>query len=1119
MKKNLYTPTLFKSYLNCKYKIFNELNEERLGIKRKEISKSDLRLFDKGNQFEEDYFKELKQQYSKVIDIKNPKDSKDVRAKKTIDCMKNGYEVIRGGYFYDENNKWNGESDFLIINKNVKSKLGNYSYEVSDTKNTTRVKTEHIFQITIYEDLIKKIQGISNKNFYVVLKGMKKEPVQLDKVIEFVSMHKKKYEHFVENEVNNAKPEKCSHCARCEWQNVCKNIWKDKDSLDLMSDMRKDTRKAFQKIGIDTVQKLSKQDENKEFKDVTLETSKKFIIFAKLRTKEEKSKKPEFITVKDQPNLMKGLRLLPKPSKSDLYFDIESVKDHVVEGGLQYLFGIYYEENGKKKYKPFWSHNHEDEKNNLIKLFNFFDAHLKKYPDSFIYHYAPYELTALNNLTSKYGEKSDDFVIYKNLQKFVDLYAITKQSILASDGYSIKDLEKYYNLKRTSEVKDGEESENFYIDWLETNNQKYLDQIEKYNEEDVLSTFELHKWLLDLREKEIPWFEPEIKELDLRKREIDMRDNKEKLKNLKSDEKALVKTVSDILGFYYRANKPKWQRYFDRKYVMHEELVEDVECLGNMRRIGEITKHKESNVYTYEYDEQDTKIKKGDQVNIANNLLFGHAERAGIVLEHDLENKIIKISKGTRASKEPLPTILSVGPSQPLGIQYLEQCAFRFVDNLVNKKKTNNALKSILKKETPKIVGIKQGEKIIKTNNFEKEIPEIISKLDESYIYLQGPPGTGKTRQGAITIVELLKKGKRVGITANSHKVIHNLLDRIIHFAKEDKFEFKGIKKHDELKEDTIYEHPWIESTDEGKDFKINYETKETLLFAGTKFLFCRDYNDNQLDYIFIDEASQFSVADIISVGQTAKNIVLIGDQNQLGHPTEGSHPGDSAKSILKFLLDDLEVIPEDKGIFLNTTYRMHPNINSFVSDNFYESKLVCHKDNAKRSINLAKGTIIPTEGIFYIEANHEGDSQKSITEADIIKDLLDQFTGRDFYSEKGEKKIISKDDILVISPYNIQTNYLTSRFNKFAKTGTIDKFQGQQGSITIVSMTSSDPDCLPKNLDFLFDKNRLNVSISRSQLISIVIFNPKLLDIYPKSTEQLILLNNFCKLLKYKVN
>jgi predicted RecB family nuclease len=1119
MTINLYTPTLFKSYLNCKYIIFNELNAEKLGIKKKEITKSNRRLFEKGDKFEEDYFNHLKKEYSKIIDIKDHQSLKEDREKKTIECMQEGYEVIRGGYFYDDKKKWNGESDFLIINKNVKSKLGNYSYEVFDTKNSTRVKTEHIFQITIYEHLLRKIQGIQNKNFYVVLKQMKKEAVRLDRVIDFVEMHKKKYENFVENEIDNAKPEKCSHCKQCDWQNVCKNIWKKNDSLDLMPDLRKDTRKTFQKLGIDTVQKLSEQDENKEFKDITAGTSKKFIIFAKLRKKEEKSGKPEFLPIQDDPSLVKGLRLLPKPSVCDLYFDIESVKDHVVEGGLQYLFGIYYQEDGKKKYKKFWSHNHEEEKNNLIKLFDFFESHLEKYPDSFIYHYASYELTALSGLTSKYGEKSDEFVKFKNLQKFVDLFTITKQTIYASDGYSIKDLEKYYNFVRTADVKDGEESEEFYIDYLETRNQKYLDQIEKYNEEDVISTFELHQWLLKQRNKDIPWFKPEIEKLDLREREKKMNYNKELLINSNLKDKDFVKTIFDLLGFYYRANKPKWQRYFDRKYLIHEELVEDVECLANMRRIGEITRHKESNVYTYEYDEQDTKIDVGDTVHIANNLLFGHMDYAGVVIDHDIQHRVIKIAKGTRKSKEPLPSILSIGPSDPLNIKYLEECAYRFVDNLVSNKNTCKALKSILKKETPKIKGIKEGEKIIKTKNFEIEIPKIISELDQSYIYLQGAPGTGKTRIGAITIVELLKQGKKVGITGNSHKVIHNLLDRVIHFAKEAKFVFRGIKKHDELREETIYHHPWINSTKDGKDFKIHYKNEEAFLFAGTKYLFCMDYNDDQLDYLFIDEASQFSLADIISVGQSAKNIVLIGDQNQLGHPTEGSHPGESAKSILNYLLGDLEVIPDEKGIFLNITHRMHPNINSFVSNNFYEGKLVCHEDNAKRSINLSKGTIIPNEGLFYIEANHEGDSQKSVTEANIVKDLLDQFTGRDFYSEKGEKKLISKEDILVVSPYNIQTNFLTSKFKKLAKMGTIDKFQGQQGSITIVSMTSSDPECLPRNLDFLFDKNRLNVSISRSQLISIIIFNPKLLDVYPRSINQLILLNNFCKILKYKIN
>ena len=339
---------MFKSYLNCKYTIYNEFYERKLKLKRKEVNESDKLRFAKGNQFENDYLKELEKKYSKVIDLKKDKKTpKEEIAKETIKCMKEGYEVIRGGYLIDE--KWRGELDFLEINRNVKSKLGDYSYEISDTKNTTKIKPDHIFQVTTYANLLEKIQGIKSKNFHIVLKEMKKESVELESVSEFVLMQKKKYEEFVENEIDTAKPEKCTYCVLCPWEDNCKGIWKKKDSLDLIWGMRKDIRRTFQKLGIDTVLKLSQQDPDKVFEDINIETSKKFITFAKLIKKEEKSKKPEYSLITEDADFIKGFRLLPQPSKSDLFFDIESVQDYVVDAGLKYLFGIYYEEDEKQK--------------------------------------------------------------------------------------------------------------------------------------------------------------------------------------------------------------------------------------------------------------------------------------------------------------------------------------------------------------------------------------------------------------------------------------------------------------------------------------------------------------------------------------------------------------------------------------------------------------------------------------------------------------------------------------------------------------------------------------------------------------------------------------------------
>jgi predicted RecB family nuclease len=1123
MGKNLYSPSMFKNYLNCKYTIFNELYEEKLKLKRKELSETDKLRLAKGNEFENEYLKELQKKYKKVIDLKkDKKSSKEEIAKQTIKYMKEGYEVIRGGYFIDNN--WKGEFDFLEINRNIKSKLGDYSYEVLDTKNTTRVKPDHIFQVAIYAELLEKVQGIQSKNFYIILKQMKKEGMKLNNVSDFVQMQKKKFEKFIETEIDKVKPEKCNYCPRCPWEDTCKNIWKEKDSLDLMWGMRKDTRKAFQKLNIDTILKLSQQKIDKVYGDINIEISRKFINFAKLIIKERKSQKPEYEFYEDNIDEIKGLRRLPEPSKSDLYFDIESTQEHDSEGKLEYLLGVYYEQNNDKKYKVLWSHNREDEEKNVVKLFVFFDDHFKKYPNAFIYHYGSYEITALERLTSSYGleEQETKLAHYLNKNKFVDLNTIATQAIMTTEGYSIKDLEKYYEFKRTSEIRKGKASEDYYLRWKETGEQTILDEIEKYNKEDCVSTAEFHKWLLGKRDKNLPWFVPKIEELELRPREIKMKECVQRLKNAHIKNTDLQNIVSDVLGFYYRANKPKWRRYFDRKYQTHEVIKEDTECIGDMRRIGQVETVKKSYVFTYKYDEQDFKLKKGDTANIANNELVSQPSRAGKIISIDHDECIVKISRAIKSGN--LPDIISIGPDGPAKINLLEDSIFKFADSLVEGQNKYDAIKSILNKEIPKIKGIKQGEKIIKENDFDNEIPEIISRLDNSYIYIQGPPGTGKTRQAANTILKLLKDGKKIGVTANSHKVIHNLVNRVISFAKKENFKFKGVHKHSVRDEDTIYrekeveENEYVTSVPDSIDFNSLYEKKEAGLFTGTKYHFVHSVNDEKLDYLFIDEAGQFTIADVLSVGRVAKNIVLIGDQNQLGSPVEGVHPGESSKSVLNFLLGDLETIPEDRGIFLDTTYRLHPKINEFISHNFYDGKLICHKDNKLRSIDLSGHTSTKSEGIFYIQADHEGRSQKSIEETEIVKKLVKSFLGRELFDSKGKKKKLDINDILVVSPYNAQTNFLTENLDKGAKIGTIDKFQGQEASITIVSMTSSDVDCLPKDLDFIFDKNRLNVALSRSQLISIVIFNPRLLDTYPTTKEQLVLLNNFCKLLKYKI-
>jgi predicted RecB family nuclease len=1108
--KNLYSPSMIKNYLNCEYIIFNEINEKKLNLKKKEKTISSELRFKKGNIHEDNYLQLLKSKYKKVIDIKNLKISREEKFDKTISCMKEGYEIIRGGYL--KKDKWIGEFDFLEINKKLPSKFGNYSYEVLDTKNTSKAKTDHIIQIGMYTFLLESIQGVLPKIFTIVLKDMKKEVVQLNQVYEFFKINKEKYEHFVLNEINKSTPQKCDFCLVCPWLDTCEKIWKDKDDLNQIGGMNKNYSKKLREQKIKTASILSRQDEEKKLEGLRSEISRKLIIQAKLQKEYEKTGKPVFRIYEDNLNKIKGFNLLPRESKCDLFFDIESVPDYVVPGKLEYLFGFYYIENDKEKFKPIWAHTKKEEKNNVLKFFDFTKKHFEKYPDAKIYHYASYEITALERLTSFHQVNMVEYDHYIILGKFVDLFRVTKQALLVSENsYSIKNLEKFYNFKRSGDLQKGDISQDYYTEWMENKDQKLLDEIEEYNKQDCESTYQLRNWLLKVKPENTRWFLSSKEEMELRDNEIKMLEYQKKISNTQIENKSIKEIITSIIGYYNRENKPEWREYFDRKHLTDDELIDDPTCIGNMHIFGSQVQEKRSLIYTYKYEDQEFKIKAGKEATLANNLDPEIKDRAGSIISIDHDKKIVTIKRGT--SQGRLQDNISIGPPPPFKTDKLEASTYKFIDSVIEKKNKYNALISILLKQNPKIKGIKEGDKIIKTHDFTSEIPKIISNLDNSYIYIQGPPGTGKTTQASNAIVELLKSNKKIGITANSHKVIHNLLDKIENISSG--VPFRGLKMGRSTDEDTIYNSQHIKTSSNEKDFIDGLNSNNTLIYAGTKYHFSSSYYDSKLDYLFIDEAGQVSLADIIAIGSVAKNIVLIGDQLQLGQPIKGSHPGESGKSILDFLLEGKDTIPAHRGIFLNKTYRLNSKINEFISNNFYEDKLVTDVITDKRKISFDKKHIIKKEGVHHISMDHKDNIQKSIEEGQVIKKILNEMIGLKYFDGAKDRKL-TLEDFLIISPYNAQVNYLMSVL-KNAKVGTIDKFQGQEAAVTIISMTSSDSDILPRNKEFFFNRNRLNVAISRAQCVSIILFNPELLKTSPRSVEQIKLLNNFYKLLKYK--
>ncbi|HGF0804634.1 TPA: DEAD/DEAH box helicase, partial [Legionella pneumophila] len=276
---------------------------------------------------------------------------------------------------------------------------------------------------------------------------------------------------------------------------------------------------------------------------------------------------------------------------------------------------------------------------------------------------------------------------------------------------------------------------------------------------------------------------------------------------------------------------------------------------------------------------------------------------------------------------------------------------------------------------------------------------------------------------------------------------------------------------------------------------------------------FARDDMVGQLDYLFIDEAGQVSVANLVAMSRSAKNLVIMGDQMQLGQPSQGTHPGESGLSILDYLLHETPTIADDMGVFLGTTYRMHSTVNHFISKFIYDSNLEPHPDNDVRVVKVPdgyQGKLNKEAGIIFVPVEHEGNTYASDEEVSEINLLAQELMGRTFIEKLGETRKISWNDILFVAPYNYQVNKLKQALDEQARVGSVDKFQGQEAPIVFLSMCTSDANESPRGIDFLFDKHRINVAISRAQSLAIVVGNPELCAVTVNRVEQLKLVNLF---------
>ncbi|MEP6636636.1 MAG: ATP-binding protein [Acidobacteriota bacterium] len=525
---------------------------------------------------------------------------------------------------------------------------------------------------------------------------------------------------------------------------------------------------------------------------------------------------------------------------------------------------------------------------------------------------------------------------------------------------------------------------------------------------------------------------------------------------------------------------------------------------------------KRSLVHRYKFPVQDHTIDRARRV---------HDPRtkgaAGEMVEIDETNRTVDLKRGKKSEK-PHPTALIADNyvSSKEQVMSLMRIAKWVAENRMQPEDSEaqrsedrpfQAARDCLPGEAPRLEGISIPDGIEELSPLEAA-KRLALALDSSILPIQGPPGSGKTYTGAHMIVELIKAGKRVGITAGSHKVISNLLSALCKAAEETHTNLSIVQKPNEF---DGCEHAFVTQTDDNGEVLDKLHTGEAQVAAGTAWLWSREEMAGSVDVLFIDEAGQMSLANVLAVSPAAKSVVLLGDPQQLDQPQKGVHPPGAEVSGLAHLLSGRATIEPHQGLFLGESWRLHPDICNFTSEVFYDGRLQARSENAQQRLNAA-GPLDGT-GLRFVPVNHTGNQGDSVEEVEKTTELVEALLrpSTTWINKKAETLHLGLNDILIVAPYNAQVALLARSLPEGARVGTVDKFQGQEAPVVIYSMTTSTPEDAPRDMEFLYSSNRLNVATSRAQCVTVLVANPGLFEVQCKTPRQMELANAFCRYLE----
>jgi len=839
---------------------------------------------------------------------------------------------------------------------------------------------------------------------------------------------------------------------------------------------------------------------------------------------------------------------LPEPDAGDIFFDFEGdpmYQDPADDSwGLEYLFGVIEHDTGTPVFRPFWAHNRGEERTAFLDFISYVTERRRRFPNLRIYHYAPYEKTALRNLSQLHvtGEEAIDQWLRDGL--LVDLYETVRNSLVVSSrSYSIKKLEPLYMGEhlRAGDVTDAGASVVAYAHYVQAREagrtqdaEHVLASIADYNEYDCLSTLRLRDWLLGLVPRSPAETNVRVVEEQLPGTAVEPTADERRLREyieslpagqpLSNDDRAIA-MVAAATGYHRRERKQFWWEHFDRLAAPMEDWAETrgVFTVDAVETVEEWHKPTPRSRTMARTSRLHGTLADGSLVSpgsgfftmfagpVPEGMEVEESPRGGVfnatVLEVGQDHLLVQ-EKSTGKVPPYGAVPLALTPDQPLRTASIE-AALATIANRVGSMVPalpQTAGTDILRRIPPRFKTLSappQPQLADGAAQVHPVVVEALLDLDDSYLAVQGPPGTGKTFVASHVIRALVEHGWKIGVVAQSHAVVENVLTKAVDAGVPPAMVAK--------KPNHAHEVKWQGTTAEAVGELLAGEGG--CLVGGTAWTMTgRTVPPGSLDLLVIDEAGQYSLANTLAVSVAARNLLLLGDPQQLPQVTQGSHPQPVDESALGWLSDGHPILPAELGYFLASSWRMHPQLCAKVSQLSYAGQLASAPAAGERSLAGCRS------GVETRLVEHRGNTTSSREEAAEIVALVREHLGLKWTAAPGAEALgLDESGILVVAAYNAQVNLLREVLDEHGygrvRVGTVDKFQGQEAPVVLVSMACSSAEDASRGIDFLLNRNRINVAISRGQWRAVIVRSPRLTDYLPSSVENLAQLGAFLSL------